>query len=93
MRDIYDLTDQELEDCIGDNTDLKLIREILEKSSVVTIDGYIDEDRFAEWFAYSIEDTIVADEGTSEYDHAWDKNYNRGFDMADNINAYLEEDE
>lgn len=93
MRDVYELTNQELEECVDGNTDLSMIRDIFEKAGVVTIDGFLDEDRFADWFAYNIEHFIAADEGTAEYDEAWQSNYNWGFTIAETINNYIDTDD
>ena len=93
MRDVYELTNQELEDCINGTTDLDMVRDIFTKAGVVNIDGFLDEERFADWFAYNIENFITADEGTAEYDEAWDTNYNWGFTIAENINNYIDTDE
>ena len=70
-----------------------MVREILEKPGVVTLEGYVETERFAEWFAYGIEGYIDADEGTAEYTEAWDNNFDWGMTIADNINDYLDADE
>lgn len=93
MRDVYELTNDELEDCFDGSTSVAMVREILEKPGVVTLEGYVDLERFAEWFSYGIEGFIDADEGTAEYDEAWNNNYFWGESIAENINEYLDTDD
>lgn len=93
MKDVYELTDDELEDCVDGSTDISMLREILEKPGTVTLEGYVDVERFAEWFAYGIEGFIDADEGTAEYNDAWNANCEWGASIAENINDYIEQDE
>lgn len=93
MKDVYELTDEELESCVDGSTDIRMLRDILEKPGTVTLEGYVDVERFAEWFAYDIEAFISADEGTAEYDDAWNNNYDWGASIAENINDYLDNEE
>lgn len=90
MKDVYELTNDELEDCVDGSTNISMLREILEKPGTVTLEGFVDIERFAEWFAYGVEGYIDADEGTAEYDEAWNANYEWGESIAENINDYLE---
>lgn len=93
MKYVYELTDDELEDCVDGSTNINMLREILEKPGTVSLEGYVDVERFAEWFAYGIEEFIDADEGTAEYDDAWNNNYDWGASIAENINDYLDDEE
>ncbi len=91
MRNVFELDDEELEDCFDGSSNVDMVREILEKPNVV-VDGYIDEEQFAQWFAYGVEGYIDADEDTPEWREAWDNNYEWGQSIAENINNYLDEE-
>lgn len=92
MRNVFELDDEELEDCFDGSSNVDMVREILEKQGVVGKDGFVDIDQFAEWFAYGVEGYIDADEETDEWQEAWDNNYAWGESIAENINEYLEEE-
>lgn len=93
MKNIFDLSDEELEDCFDGSSNVDMIREILSKPGVVDPESkLIDCENFAQWFAYGVEGYIDADEDTDEWQEAWDNNFNWGFDIADNINDYLQEE-
>lgn len=85
------ISDDELEDCFEGSTSIDLVREILVKPGVVIGSGIVDEESFAEWFAYGIEGFIDADEDTDEWTEAWDINFDWGLTIASNINDLLEE--
>ena len=85
------ITDDELEDCFEGSTSIDLVREILIKPGVVIESGIVDEESFAEWFAYGIEGFIDAEENTDEWTEAWDNNFDWGMSIASNINDLLEE--
>lgn len=85
------ISDDELEDCFEGSTSIDLVREILVKPGVVIGSGIVDEESFAEWFAYGIEGFIDADEDTEEWQEAWDINFDWGMSIASNINDLLEE--
>lgn len=95
MKSVFDLTDEELEEAFDGSSSVDMVREIFEKPGVVDPDsGFLDCENFAQWFAYGVEGFIDADEGTEEWQEAWDNNFNWGYDIADNINGLLElEDE
>lgn len=93
MKNIFDLSDEELEDCFDGSSNVDMVREILSKPGVVDPESkLIDCENFAQWFAYGVEGYIDADEDTDEWQEAWDNNFNWGFDIADNINDYLQEE-
>jgi len=92
MRNVFELDDEELEDCFDGSSNVDMVREILEKDNVVNEDGYVDVDLFAEWFAYAIEGFIDADEDTDDWQDAWNNNYIWGQGIAENINEYLDEE-
>lgn len=83
-----DLTDEEIEECIDGSSDVAMIREIISMEDVYDDEGstHINEENFATRFAYAIEGFIDADEGTPEYDAAWDNNYEWALTIAENIN-------
>lgn len=93
MRTIHDLTDEELEDCFDGSSSVEMVREIFEKHGVINDDGYVDEENFAQWFAYGVEGYIDADEDSEAYDEAWSNNYDWGMSIAENINNILENEE
>ena len=79
------ITDDQLEECFEGTTNISMVREILDKPGVV-VEGAINTEQFAEWFAYAIEGFIDADEDTDEWREAWDVNFDWGLTIADNIN-------
>lgn len=85
------ITDEELEECFNGSSNIDMVREILDKPGVVIGPGIVDEESFAQWFAYAIEGFIDAEEDTDEWHEAWDVNFDWGVDIADNINALIEE--
>lgn len=89
IKNVHELTDDEIEDCIDGSSDVKMIREILALGGIVDNEGWIDPDAFADSFARAIEGFISEDEESPEYEEAWDNNWNWGFDIADNINSYI----
>ncbi len=91
MRTALTLTNDELTGCIGD-VSLSLVREIINKPYCVDGDGYIDEEQFAQWFAYALEGIIDADEETDEWETSNKINYDWGWEIAEEINDYLDEE-
>lgn len=85
------ITDDELEYCFEGSSNVDMVREILTKPGVVVEDNVVDIEQFAEWFAYAIEGFIDAEEGTDDWDEAWDVNFDWGMSIAENINDLLEE--
>ena len=89
MKNVHDLTDEELESCFDGTTSTILVREILKKHGVVDDEGFIDPEIFADWFADGIKDFIGEEEDTPEYTEIFDSNWNWGYDIADNLNALI----
>ena len=89
MKNVLELTDEELEDCINGSTNLEMIRDILTKHGVVDEIGFIDPEIFADWFASGIEGYIDAEEDSEAWIEANDNNWNWGYDIGDNINSYI----
>jgi hypothetical protein len=91
MIHIDHLTEEEIEACVDGTTSIALIKEILEKPYCV-IDNVINEEQFAEWFAYALEGFIDADEDEDkeEWDEANKNNYEWGYQIAENINDYVQ---
>lgn len=85
------ITDDELEDCFEGSSNIDMVREILNKPGVVIGPGIVDDESFADWFAYAIEGFIDAEEDTDEWQEAWDVNFDWGLTIASNINDLLEE--
>ena len=91
MRNVLALTDNNLDECVGD-VSFSLVREIISKPYCVDGDGYIDEEQFAQWFAYALEDMIDADKDTDEWEVSYKVNYDWGWEIAELINDYLDEE-
>jgi hypothetical protein len=91
MIHIDHLTDEELEACVDGNTNMDLLREILEKPFCV-VDNVVDEAQFAQWFAYALEGFIGVDqdEEPEEWEQAYQVNYDWGYEIAENINDYVQ---
>ena len=89
IKNVHDLTDEELEDCVNGSFHIKTLREILTKHGVVDLEGWVDPEVFADWFAQSLEDMISEYEDTPEWQEAYDNNWNWGYDVGDNINSYI----
>ena len=84
-----ELTDDELHDCFDGTTSPELVREILEKAGVVTPQGTIDTDQFAQWFAHGLQDLIDAEPASEEWQQGWRVNFEWGESIAENINDYI----
>lgn len=89
MKSVHDLTDEELEDCVNGSTNLDMIRDILTRHGVVDLEGWVDPEIFADWFAQGIEGYIDAEPDTYEWNEANDNNWNWGYDIGDNINSAI----
>lgn len=89
MKNVHTLTDEELESCFDGTTSVLLVREILQKHGVVDLEGFIDPEIFADWFAEAIKDFIGIEEDTPEWTEAFDNNWNWGYDIGDNINSLI----
>lgn len=86
-----DLTDEELEDCIDGSSNIVMIRAIVEKPGVIDENGYVNTESFADWFAYGVEGYIDAEPDTDEWHEANENNWDWGNDIAENINALIED--
>ena len=95
LRSPSDLTDEEIEECIEGSSNVDMIREIMTMEDVYDEEDstHLHEENFATRFAYAIEGFIDADQGTPEYDEAWDNNYEWALNIAENINDLLTEGE
>jgi hypothetical protein len=91
MIDVFQLSDEELEDCVDGSTNITMLRDILTKVNVVAEDGVVNVEAFASWFAYGLESYIAADEDEEpdEWQEAYDSNEQWGRDIAENINYYI----
>lgn len=83
-----EMTDDQLEDCVDGNTSIPLLREIIEKCEQPS--GIVNEDAFADWFAYGVEGFIDANLETPEWDEANDGNLEWGYDIAAAINEFVQ---
>lgn len=89
MKRVFDLTDEELEDCVDGSSNIEMIRDILTRQGVVDEQGWVDSEIFADWFAKGIEGFIDAEQDSEEWVAAFDNNWNWGYDIADNINSVI----
>jgi hypothetical protein len=89
MKRVFDLTDEELEDCVDGSSNIEMIRDILTRQGVVDEQGWVDPEIFADWFAKGIEGFIDAEQDSDEWVAAFDNNWNWGYDIADNINSVI----
>jgi hypothetical protein len=89
MKNVKELTDEELEDCVDGTTNIDMLRDILTKHGVVDEQGWIDPEIFADWFAHGVEGYISAEPDTDEWQAAYDTNWTWGYDIGDNINSYI----
>lgn len=87
MKLVKELTDEEIENCVDGSSSVSLIREICERC--LNGDGTVCDEDFAQEFAEAIQGFISEDEGTDEYDEAWENNYEWGASIADSINRLL----
>ncbi len=89
MKDARTLTDEELESCVDGTTNIAMLREILTKHRVIDLEGWIDPEVFADWFASGIQGFIDAEPNTAEWQEAYDNNWSWGYDIGDNINSLI----
>lgn len=89
IKNVHNLTDEELEECIDGSSSLAMIRDILTKHGVVDLEGWIDPEIFADWFAHGIEGYISAELDSDKWVEDNDNNWIWGYDIADNINSYV----
>ena len=85
MKNIFKLTDIEIEECFDGSSSVGMVREILEKDGVV-VGGVIDVEQFAQWFAYGVEGFIDEDPASEAWQEAWRNNHEWGNNIAENIN-------
>ena len=89
MKSIFELTDEELEDCVDGSTNISMLREIFTKPDVIDKDGWINPEFFADWFSVGLAGYITEDVDSPEWAETNDTNWNWGYDIADNINSYI----
>ncbi len=91
LRSVSSLTDDEIEECINGSSNIEMIREILTKHGVVDLEGWVDPEVFADWFAQGVEGYIDAEMNSDDWIEANDTNWNWGYDIGDNINSMISE--
>ncbi|CAB4241647.1 hypothetical protein UFOVP71_185 [uncultured Caudovirales phage] len=89
-RTLDSLTDEEIESCFDGSSNVDLVRGLLEEN--LAPEGWIWAMDFGGEFAEAIEGFIGAEEGTAEWDEAWNINCEWGERIADNVNALLAEE-
>lgn len=89
VRNIDQISDEELEDCFDGSTDIEMVREIVSKC--LDKDGFVNIEEFGHYFARAIEGFIDADEteDPDAWEEAWENNYEWGQTIAENINDSL----
>ena len=87
VRTLDSITDEELESCLDGSSNLELVRQLLKEN--IAPDGWIWSMDFGDAFAEAIESFIGADEGTPEWNEAWQVNADWGESIADNVNELL----
>ena len=80
------LSDEELEDCIEGSSSTVLIRQAI---SLSQNNNLVDEDSFADIFAFELRDFIDAEPSSLEYMEAYEVNWDWGYSIAENINELL----
>lgn len=73
-KDIFRLTDPELQELVGSYHDLYKVRMLIMKEGIVGADGRLDEDKFSKGFS-------KLDEGLTE---------DQGNEIAQSINSFIE---
>lgn len=91
MKNVHDLTDEQLVSCIDGTTNLDMVRDILRKEYVVDDDGLVDVFEFADDFSASIENFINEEKHSAEWEAAWDANFSWGCNIAESINELIQE--
>jgi hypothetical protein len=87
MKSVFKLSDEDLESCVDGTTNIDLLWEIIHKPGVV-VNGVVNPDQFASWFASAIEGYTDA-ETLEEFEEANKNNLEWGFAIADNINDLI----
>ena len=80
------LSDEDLEDCIDGTTNIDMIRGIINLTQLETL---VDEESFADVFAYELTGFLDAEEGTQEWDEYNQNNWDWGYSIAQNINELV----
>lgn len=80
------LSDEEIEDCIDGTSSVILIRSII---NLVQNNNTLEEESFADIFAFELSNFIDAEPGTEEWDEYNGNNWEWGRNIAENINNLL----
>ena len=91
IRTIDKITDSELEDCFDGCTDIEMVRRLV--GECTDEQGWIDSLDFGDCFAPQIQGFIDADQGSEDYEEAWEANRQWGENIAENINDSLSREE
>lgn len=91
IRTIDEITDSELEDCFDGCTDIEMVRRLI--GECTDEQGWIDCLDFGDCFAQQIQGFIDADQGSEDYEEAWEANRQWGENIAENINDALSREE
>lgn len=89
IKNVHELTNEEIEDCIDGSSNVEMIRDILTKPGVVGSDGFVDPEAFADWFSQAISGYIDAEMNSDAWIEANDNNWTWAYDIADNINSFI----
>jgi len=86
---VYDLSDDQIESCLDGSSDVEMVRNILIDAHNKDL-NVVDEMDFSFEFADAIKGFIDAEEGTDEWEEAYDNNCEWGGSIAQNVNELIE---
>lgn len=86
---VYDLSDDQIESCLDGSSDVEMVRNLLNEAYNKDL-NLVDEMDFSCEFAEAIKGFIDAEEGTDEWDEAYDTNCEWGGSIAQNVNELIE---
>jgi arginine/ornithine N-succinyltransferase beta subunit len=90
MKNVYELALDEIAECIDGSTDAEMVKKII--STLTLQEGYIDAEQFADKFAEEIKGYIDAEVDSEEWNESYQNNWDWGYDLADDINNYLDQE-
>jgi hypothetical protein len=86
---VYDLSDDQIETCFDGASNVEMVRNLLIEAYNKDLNS-VDEMDFSFEFADAIKGFIDAEEGTDEWEEAYDNNCEWGGSIAQNVNELIE---
>jgi hypothetical protein len=80
------ISDEEIETCIDGSSSTVLIRSII---NLTQVNNLVNEESFADVFAFELKEFIDADPASLDYMEANEVNWDWGYNIAQNINELL----